>query len=259
MNLLKVIVFVGCSVCLRAQTPIGKAWTILSDAAKNGNHDRKGQAVRALGLISGNARAQSLAEAALLDKDEDVRTAAADSLGKMHATGSVGALKAALKDPASSVVFAAANALLSLDDPTGYEVYYAVLTREKKSGDSLIDSQVKMLKDPKALSKIGFEEGIGFVPFGGVSYKVLKMATDDTESQVRAAAISKLTSDPDPRTSKALVNATKDPKWLIRAAATNAIAKRGASSMLPAVTALLDDRNDIVRYNAAAAVIHLTK
>jgi hypothetical protein len=33
---------------------------------------------------------------------------------------------------------------------------------------------MKMLKDPKAMAQMGFEVGIGFVPFAGAGYGVFK-------------------------------------------------------------------------------------
>jgi HEAT repeat protein len=94
---------------------------------------------------------------------------------------------------------------------------------------------MKMLKDPKALANMGLEEGIGFIPFGGVSYKVFRMAINDSVSPVRAAAATKLSRDPDPKSRQALIDITKDSKWLVRAAAAGAIAKRNDPSLVSAV------------------------
>jgi len=259
MRHLGILTLVACAACLEAQTPVDKAWTILSTAAQDKSSEKRGKAIRALGMISDNPRAQSTAESALKDANEEVRVAACEALGQMHAIGSASLLKAAIKDHEAAVVFAAADALFAIGDPAGYEVYYAVLTGERKSGDSLIESQMKMLKDPKALTQLGFDAGIGFVPFGGVALTVIKTVETDNVSPVRAGAAVKLIGDPDPKSVDALSDATKDKHWLVRAAVINALAKRHDSSVLPAITALLDDENDVVRFNAAAAVIHLTK
>ena len=254
-----IVMILACSACLQAQVPVDKAWSILSAAAQDKSYEKRGKAIQSLASIPANARAQSMAEAALKDEREEVRAAAADSLGAMGAKGAIPKLQAAVRDPATSVVFAASNALFVMGDPSAYQVYYAVLTGQKKSGDALVESQMKMLKDPKALTKLGLEAGIGFIPFGGVSYKVLKMATDDAASPVRAAAAMKLIHDPDPKTTQALGDMAKDPKWLVRAAVAGAIARRGDPSLLKAIVPLLDDENEVVKFNAAAAVIHLTK
>ena len=248
----------ACAACLYAQTPAEKAWNILTTASQDKSYEKRAKAIHSLGLIPGDARAEAAAVAALSDEREEVRSTAADVLGVMQAKGSVPKLKAALKDPATAVVFAAANALYVMGDPDVFRVYFAILTGETKSGDPLLQSQLKMLKDPKALTQMGLEAGIGFVPFGGVSYKVFKMATDDAVSPVRSAAALKLVNDPDPKTAQALVKATTDPKWMVRAAAIGAIARRNDASLLKGITNVLDDENDIVRFNAAAAVIHLS-
>ncbi|MGH9322201.1 MAG: HEAT repeat domain-containing protein, partial [Vicinamibacteria bacterium] len=158
----------------------------------------------------------------------------------------------------SEVVFSAAGALYLLKDPTANGVYYAVLTGERKTGEPLLESQLELLKDPKALGKIGFEAGMGFIPFGGVGYKVVRSIRKDKVSPVRAAAAQKLATDPDPRSGKALAEAASDKEWLVRASAVSAIARRGDPELISTVTPLLDDEHDTVRFNAAAAVIHLT-
>lgn len=237
MTMVKALTLIACCACLQAQTPVEKAWTILSAAAKDDSYEKRDKAIQALGLIPGDARAQSAAEKALEDEREEVRAAAADALGAMRAKGSIPKLKATiLKESATAVVFAATHALWVMGDPDAYQVYYAVLTGERKSGDALLESQMKMLKDPKALTKLGVEAGIGFIPFGGVSYKAFKMATKDTVSPIRAAAAVKLINDPDPKSAQALSSAAKDSKWLVRAAVVGAIAQRNDPSMLEAVT-----------------------
>jgi HEAT repeat protein len=75
---------------------------------------------------------------------------------------------------------------------------------------------------------------------------------------VRAAAAKKLAHDPDPASAKALVDATQDKSWIVRAAALDAISQRGDKSLLHDVILSLDDEKDDVRYMAAGCVIHLT-
>jgi HEAT repeat protein len=243
---------------VNAETPVDRAWTILSDGARDKSFEKREKAIHSLGLIDGNVRARTMAEAGLSDEREEVRATAADVLGIMRAKASVPKLKAATRDKATSVVFAAANALFVLGDPAAYEVYYAVLTGQKKSGDALLESQLKMLKDPKALGRVGLEVGVGFIPFGGVGYAVLKKTTADTVSPVRAAAAGKLTGDPDPKSRQALADRTKDEKWLVRAAVVGALTRQKDPSALKVIAPLLEDENDVVRFNAAAAVIELS-
>ena len=258
MRMLRFVPFLLCAACIHAQTPVDKAWSILSGAAQGKNDGDREKAIHALGLLTGNERARTLAENALSDDTEDVRATAADVLGIMGAKESVPKLKAALKDKETSVVFAAANALFVLGDPAAFDVYYAVLTGKMKSGDSLVESQLKMLKDPKALGHMGLEAGIGFIPFGGVSLSVVKMLTSDTVSPVRATAAAKLIGDPDPKSHQALLDTAKDEKWIVRAAVVGALAHQKDPAALSVIAPLLDDDNDVVRFNAAAAIIQLS-
>lgn len=251
------------SICLlpltlQAQNGAERAWEVLSAGLADKSYERRAHAVHALGLAPDTPRTRGAAEKALKDDRDEVRASAASALGHMGAKESSATLQAAIQDKSPDVVFAAANALLRLNDPAAYQVFYAVLLGEKKTGESLTDSQLKMLKDPKALTKLGFETGIGFIPFGGVSYKVFKMVTKDDVSPVRAAAAAKLAHDPDPKSAAALRQSASDPKWLVRAAVASAIAERGDPSLLDALTPLLDDTNEIVRYTAAAATLRLS-
>ena len=154
-------------------------------------------------------------------------------------------------------MFASASSLLRLGDATAYRVYYAVLTGERKTGEPLLESQLKMLKDPEALARIGFEQGIGFIPFGGIGLTVFKSFRADNVSPVRAAAAQRLAKDPDPASGRALATATADEKWLVRASAVSAIAARGDRTLVSAVVPRLDDENETVRFNAAAAIVRL--
>ncbi len=68
-----------------------------------------------------------------------------------------------------------------------------------------------------------------------------------------------LAKDPDPKSGDALADASANKdKWLVRAAAFDAIAKRGDPVLLKAAEAGLQDDKDQVRISAAAAVIRLT-
>ena len=239
-----------------AQAP--RAWQLLEDGLKDTKVDVRTAAAQALGLAAGSERARQLAEWVLSDEQEGVRAAGAEALGQIGLPAAVPALKKALRDQSAEVVFSAAGSLFELKDPTAYEVYFAVLTGERKSGEGLVQSQLDLLKDPQALAKIGFETGIGFIPFGGIGYKAVKAFTTDKTSPVRAAAAQKLVGDNDPRTTQALVNALKDDKWVVRAAVVNALAKRDDRKHVADITPLLNDENATVRFNAAAAVIRLT-
>jgi HEAT repeat protein len=214
---------------------------------------------RALGLLRDNVRARELAENGLKDPKPEVRAAAATALGQMHASESIPKLENALSDTKISVVMAAANSLRELQDTkSAYAVYYDLLTGQRKTGDGLIAQQLETLKNPRELAKIGFSQGIGYIPFAGIGWDAYRTMHKKDPNPVRAVAATLLAHDPDPATSRALVNATKDKDWIVRAAAVEAIAQRGDASLLPKVQQRFSDKNPKVRYSAAAAVIRLS-
>lgn len=235
------------------------AWSMLVAGSASKRTVERTDAIRALGLLPDNERAQKMAEDALQDPRPEVRAAAATALGQMHATSAISELEKALLDPKVNVVMAAAHSLRELKDNRGaYGVYYDLLTGARKTGDGLIASQIDTLKNPKELAKIGFSEGIGYVPFAGIGWDAWRTIRKKDPNPVRAIAATYLAHDPDPATARALVDATQDKNWIIRAAAIDALAHRGDRSLLPRVALRFYDSNAKVRFSAAAAAIHLS-
>jgi len=237
--------------------PSRRAWTILEEGTSAKSFSKRSEAVRVLGLLPGDPKAIAMTEKALADPAPEVRRAAATALGQMHSLGSFLKLEHALDDKDISVVLAAAHALWLIQDKRAYDVYYEILLGERKSGEGLIKQQEKMLRDPKKLAELGFEEGIGFVPFAGIGWGAFKTIHKDSVSPVRATAARVLADDPDPRSGEALVRATAEKSWIVRAAALDAITRRGDPALLKKIEPRLYDEKDIVRYTAAAAVIRL--
>jgi HEAT repeat protein len=248
-----------------AQVPVDQAWTVLRDAATNKSSEQRLATMRVLQLVPGNAQAVTMAEQGLKDKDPEVRGAAALSLGAMGSKSAIPQLTAVAKaDSEGSVVMAAAKSLIELGDEKGYTVYYAILTGQRKSGAGLIGSQEKQLDDlmrhPEQMENMAFEQGMGFVPFGGIGLQAYETihTSEEKGPLVKATAIKVLAKDPDPVTSKALVAATHDKEWVIRSAAYDALARRGDTSLLPDLTPGLKDGKDEVKITAAAAIVHLS-
>jgi HEAT repeat protein len=240
------------------QTPREKAWGILHEALKGDSADKRAKSVRALGLLPGNAEAGKAAIGALKDDKVNVRVAAAVVLGSIHAENGASELENALNDSEPVVVLAAANSLLLLHDDAGYDVYYDVLTGERRATKGLIKEKLDTLKDKKKMAELGFEEGIGFIPFAGIGYEIVKNVAKDDSSPVRAAAAKRLAHDPNPDSGEALIAAITDKSSTVRAAALEAIAERGDRSLVPKITAAMDDERELVRYMAAACVAHLS-
>lgn len=244
---------------LDIDSPKHRAWDMLQTAAFSKRTADRSNGIRALGLLQNDVHARALAESGLKDPNPDVRTAAATALGQMHATESIPKLESALSDKEVKVVLAAAQSLRELKDyKSAYAIYYDLLTGERKGSDGLIQQQIDTLKNPRELAKIGISEGIGYIPFAGIPWDAYRTLRKKDPNPARAVAATLLAQDPDPATSKALLKATEDKDWIVRAAAVEAIAKRGDPSLLPKIAPKLADKNPKVRYSAAAAIIRLS-
>jgi HEAT repeat protein len=241
------------------ESPRHKAWDMLITASLSVRAGQRANGIRALGLLRDDSEARQLVECGLADRKADVRRAAATALGRMHAIESIPKLEGALSDKSIPVVMAAAQSLQELQaEKQAYAVYFDLLTGERNANDGIIAQQLKTLKDPKQLAEIGFSEGIGFVPFAGIGWDAWRTMHKKDPNPVRGIAASMLAHDPNPETARALVKATNDKNWIIRAAAVEAIAERGDPALLPHLAVKFSDKNEKVRYSAAAAVVRLS-
>ncbi len=235
-----------------------KAWNILRQGAQDKSAARRLKAIHSLALVK-DREAQSMVEAALNDPDREIRSEAAHSIGRMEDRAARPKLHACLNDKEVQVVLACTNALYLLKDPTAYEVYYALLTGDRKTSKGLVQSQLDILHDRKQMEKLVFEAGLGFVPFGGMGWQAIKTITHDDISPIRALAAERLATDPDPRSAQALTAYLTEKKTRVREAVVEAIAMRDDPALLKTIIVLLDDDNENVRYDAAAAVIRLSR
>jgi HEAT repeat protein len=192
------------------------------------------------------------------DKNPRVRAAAASTLGELHATATVPALRAAVSDKDASVMLAATHALFVLKDPMAYEIYYAILMGDKKTSAGMIQSQLDRLKDPKQVAQMGLQEGIGFVPYAGMGYEAYRQLMKHDSSPVRAAAARYLALDPDSISEDALIQvAVADKNLIVREAALDALAQKSDPKCIQRLAINLDDDKYPVRYRTAATVIRL--
>lgn len=244
---------------LGANSPTEKAWNILTTGVAEKSPLKRAEAVGALGLLARDARARGMAEKALSDDSPRVRAAAAVALGDMRSSRSIPKLTEALSDKDPVVVLAAAHSLLVMQDHEAYDVYYAVLTGQRKAGRGLIAEQRAKLDDPKKLAVFGVETGLDFVPFGGIGVSAYKLVSKHGSDDIRAAAAEVLAKDPDPQSREALVSATTDHSELVRIAALKAITARGDRTLLHTIEPSMDDEKETVQYVAAAAVIRLAR
>lgn len=246
------------------QDPQQLSWSILQAGATDKSSQQRVTAVTALGMITADRKAVAMAERALKDSDPDVREAAATALGTIKATSSVPALESALKDTSPAVIMAAAKSLVEMNNEEGYDTYYAVATGQMKSGQGLVGSEEsklnQLMHNPKDMAETAFQQGIGFVPFGGIGFGAFKAIHDSgaNATLVKATAIKMLAKDPDPRSGKALIAATSDDQWVIRSAAYDALARRGDRSLLSQMALGLTDQQIVVKLTAAAAIAQLS-
>ena len=76
--------------------------------------------------------------------------------------------------------------LATVHDDVGYDTYYEVLG-EKRASKGLIKEQLDTLRDKKKIAQMGFEGGIGFIPFGGIGYEIFKTVTKNDSSPSQEA------------------------------------------------------------------------
>jgi len=259
------VAFAACGIWLMfgsspafPQTPQGKAWEILQAGLSEHSTGKRAAAVGALGLLEGDPRAIESAEKALGDKKPAVRAAAATALGQMSAQSSIPLLKQALADKENRVFFAAADSLLTLGDPTGYELYYGVLTGERRSGEGFIDRTKRQITDKRTMLFLGVGVGVGFAPYAGYAWIAWQELSKDHITPVRINALKKLANDPNSRIGAALVKVASDKHWTVRVAALDAIARHGDANLIGAVTPHMDDKKAAVRFTAAAAILRLS-
>ncbi len=242
-----------------SKPPKDQAWDLLKSGLNDDSPEKRATAVRVLSLLTGETRAMTLACDALDNAKPQVRVAAAIALGELHAKAAIPKLEKALSDKEPVVVLAVAHSLLTMKDATAYQVYYEILTGERKGSKGLLAGELDTLRDPKKMALLGFQEGIGFVPFAGMGYTAIRTIVKDDSSPVRAAAARVLADDRDPDIDDALVQvAIGDKSQLVRTAALDALARRGNPKVIDRIAPALSDEKDSVKYTAAAAIVHLS-
>jgi HEAT repeat protein len=250
---------VGSQAQTRSKRTIREqAWDLLLSGIQENSTDKRAAAVRVLSLLTGEAKSVRLASRALSDDKPQVRVAAATALGELNAKSAIPKLEQALSDKEPLVTLAAAHSLLIMKDALAYEVYYEILTCERRTSKGLVAEQLDTLRDPKKMALLGIQEGIGFVPFAGMGYTAYRTIVKDDGSPVRAAAAKVLIEDHDTTIEDGMIRAaTEDKNHLVRAAALDALARRGNPAVIERIVPAMSDDKDTVKYTAAAAILHL--
>jgi HEAT repeat protein len=258
-----VLAAIGFVPDIAAASPQDEAWAALDQSLKAGI-EHKIQALAAMATIrDSNAEAVKRAQAALEDKDAQVRQAAAMALGQMKAKQAVPLLIHALDDT-GEVAFAAAKALTDIGDPSGRDVLIEVLSGERKDTPGMKTSALRdakhRLRHPQGLVLMGAEDAAGAM-FGPASWGI--EATKDAIDMKgkgtpgRAAAAAYLAKDSDPYAVTLLEWALGDDNQFVRAEAAKGLGVRGNAESIPKLRNLLTDAHTRVRAMAAASIINL--
>jgi HEAT repeat protein len=246
----------GCGLLSARGESANQAWKILQAGVHDNSANRRVQAVSALGLIAGDARAIKTAEHALQDSKAEVRRAAVTALGDMGSRASLPKIKALVEHSDVKTVLAIAAVLKKFKDPQADDIYYQILTGERKAGGGILDG----LKDRKSLEKMGVEEALGFIPFGGIgigAYDYLKQ-NNSSNANVKAVAATALAQDRDPASKKALIQASFGGKEIVQVAALRALARCGDPTVAKDIEPAMYSERSLISYTAAAAVVHLS-
>jgi HEAT repeat protein/beta-lactamase regulating signal transducer with metallopeptidase domain len=203
-------------------------------ALKDGDPGVRTAAAESLGRI-GDPRAVEPLGNLVSDQNLEVRRAAVEALGELEDPRAIPALTRAAKDSNPAVRREAAEALLSLDAPNATEPLLALLS------DS--DPKVRVMA-MEGLSRQGDRRALG----------PLSKLVKDPNVEVRALAVRALARFHDPSAQEALVTALKDGSPEVRAAAAEAL---GALELKSAPQGLIDaarDGNPDVRQTVAQAL-----
>lgn len=241
-----------------------QAWETLHELGESKNIQHRKYAVAGYSLLAPrSSKALKLVIDALeQDSDPELRTFAAAALGQEKCRAAIPALRKALNDRSTSVAFAAAKALLDMNDHTGMVVFREVLLRERKGSDGMVSGYLEDAKhkmhDPKQLAILGVNETVSsFLGPAGMALSLAEQNMKDKGAPGRALAAGALAIDRSPAARKSLESALQDSSPLVRGAACRSLAILGYQSALPFIEPLLDDKGDSARAMAAAAYIRL--
>src|SRR5437868_3248731 len=149
-----------------AKSPRELAMEVIDQGKAEANPLKHKQFLVCMEAAGTNRATVAILDDALLNgKQPEVRQAAAATLGDIKSKTSIPKLKKALEDESPDVSFTAAHALWRLGDPTGREIFEAVLAGERSDNPGLIKGSLRdarnRLYNPKGLALMGIKEGVG--------------------------------------------------------------------------------------------------
>jgi HEAT repeat protein len=249
-----------------APVKLAACWDLLRKYSEDGSSKKRQFAAAAISLIAEHhKRALGMAVAILTsDKDAEVRTFMAASLGEDKVRAAIPSLRRALDDSTAAVVFAAAKALWDMNDYSGSVVFREVLLGERKEGTSLINGALAearhKLHNPKGLAMMGVKEAVG--AFFGPGAMAISFAQDELKDKgapSRAFSASALASEHSRASREALEAGLQDSSPLVRATCCKSLALRRVRGALPFIEPLVEDKDSVVQCMATAAIIRLRR
>ena len=255
--------FLFLLVPIFAQESSTKAWQILDQGLADKNPVKRKDAVIALGLAGSSTEVFTRLTNALTDKDVDVQVATCATLGSLKNKRAIELLTNTVKSEIPEVAYAAASGLFQLGQPLGRDVLIDVLQGEKKNTSNYLTTQkrgvVQLLQNRPAMMRMALKEGIGMIPIPGAGFGAasLEAILKDAGMSGRALVATMLANEKDAASLQALRDSLDDKSWSVRAAAVHSLAVRNRPEVLNEVLPLMDDKNDAVRFRAAAASLRL--
>ena len=244
------------------------AWKMLkaalSESRTQAQHARI-DAVTAIGTLSDFEQAQKLLRDTAQNSDRYVRFAAVAAMGDSKAKIFIPDLKAALKDSAPEVSFAAAVGLWKMNDRSGESILYAVLAGDRKVKQGAVGSGLHQadqdLHSPSKLAEIGAEQGayalLGPVGFGVDAFRMMRKGNNVNSPRVLTATL--LADDKSEATMQQFLDALDDRDSFVRAAAARELGDYRGKQVTDALQGAFDDPKPVVRLMAAASYIRASQ
>jgi HEAT repeat protein len=244
------------------------AWDMLRTAVSESKpqvQQARIDAITALGTLSDFEQAQKMLRDTAQNSDRYVRFAAVAAMGASKAQIFVPDLKAALKDSAPEVSFAAAVGLWKMNDRSGESILYAVLAGDRKVKQGAVGSGLHQadqdLHTPSKLAEIGAEQGayalLGPVGFGVDAFRMMHKGNNGNSPRVLTATL--LADDKSPATMEQFLDALDDRDSFVRTAAARQLGDYRGKQVTDALQGAFDDPKPVVRLMAAASYIRASQ
>jgi HEAT repeat protein len=244
------------------------AWDMLRTAVSESKpkvQQARIDAITALGTLSDFEQAQKLLRDTAQNSDRYVRFAAVAAMGASKAKIFIPDLKAALKDSAPEVSFAAAVGLWKMNDRSGESILYAVLAGDRKVKQGVVGSGLHQadqdLHSPSKLAEIGAEQGayalLGPVGFGVDAFRMMHKGNNGNSPRVLTATL--LADDKSQATMQQFLDALDDRDSFVRAASARELGDYRGKQVTDALQGAFDDPKPVVRLMAAASYIRASQ